>query len=1105
MGATQTVSVLFTDLVGSTRLAAELGASRWEPCLRNHLRELTGNVERDGGNTVKNVGDGVMAVFKSASDALSCAVAMQQRVELRNRTRTPALAMRVGVASGDAEGADGDWFGWPVIEARRLCDAAQAGQILVTETLRRIAVPADARTLEPIGAINLKGFPEPVPTWRVAWRPPDGEADRPPLPSSLQDLPASGFVGRSNERRQLAEQWRRAQDGERGLVLVSGEAGVGKTTLAGWLAIDAHRDGAFALYGRSEEEVGLPYEPWRQALAHLVTCLSDDALRRHVDRHGQVLASLAPHLSERVGAPPPLETSDAETERYLLFAAVVGLLEAAAEERPVLLVLDDVHGAGRPTLALLKHVELAAPQMRLLVLGTHRTTGGLPGRPLDELLETLRRRVEVRRLALGGLTEAEVRTMLGAVAGDAPGRAGDTVARELHEWTEGNPFFVAETVRHLSETGARWTVPGGLRALQPPTSVIEVIRGRVARLGPETAHALQCAAAIGRDFDVQLLASVVEPDHRPASGIDGLLNSLDEAARAYLIAEHEGGHGRYRFVHALVGHALEQELGTARRARLHERIAEALEARIGQGASYGDLAHHWAAASGPSARAKTLEYRMRAGRAALEQLAPDEALEWFEMALGSVSAGEEIRRELLLGLGEAQVHAAKPEFRETLLEAAALSRDVADWDRLIRAALLNNRGMFSSSGQLDEERLAVLEIALEHASRDEPRRARLLGLMAAELLWSGDHARRRALSDEAVSLAREHGDSAALAYVLIMRVTAVWGLHNLDERLAITAEAVSLSEVVGDPLQLFWALVWRAATLVQAGAVSEADRQLEALSAVATRVGDPRLRFVAAAQHVWRAQLAGRLAEAEQLCDAARAIGEQSGEPDVMALYAAQFLQTRWQQGRLGEVAEIAELVASSAPRISLFRAAAALATYEAGGHEDARRLLSATADRRFEDVPDDPVALGALTLWAELAARLGDRASAAVLLPLLEDVAGLLVTEALGTLGVVSRSVGALAATLGRTDEADRLFADAVAAHERLGARSLVARTRIEWGLATASSQNRWRARQLLASGAEEAARLELPALEHVARRALTALDGSGVDPAGQEAIPEA
>jgi len=1111
MGSTQTVSILFTDLVGSTQLALDLGPARWDPLLRRHLQDLEEALAKTGGTMVKSAGDGVMAVFPSAAGAVSCSVAMQQGVELRNRKAETPLAMRVGVAVGDAEEVGGDWFGRPAIEAKRLCDLAEGGQVLITETVRLMVASADGPTFESLGALTLKGFPSPVEAWRVVWQPLAADPQVPELPGVLQAAPTGVVVGRTEERGRLTAAWTRAAEGHRGLILVSGDPGIGKTTLAGALAQQAQRDGAHVLYGRSARDVGLPYEPWRQALAHLVGTAPEHVLEAHVERHGDALVTLVPRLHEHVGGRASAAT-DPETERYLVFAAVLGLLEGTAAEWPVLLVLDDLHSAGRPTIALLQHLQLAAPAMRLLVLATYRSQEQSP--PLRELLEAVHRQPGVERIALDGLTSAEVELLLKETGADAFSSPG-VIARQLHDWTKGNPFFLAETVRHLDETGRRLDSPRDLEALDLPESVVEVIRGRVARLGDDAAALLSCAAVIGREFDLDVLTRIAGASVQDERV---MLDVLDGAAKAALVTEHPDREGRYSFVHPLVVRALEEEIIRVRRARLHQDIAEVLEARLPDDpdASVGDLAHHWskalgargADAAGSHIRAKALESAVRAGRAALAQLAPDEALRWFESGcalLGDAQDGEEVRRELLLGLGEAQVHAGKPEFRETLLQAAELSRAAGDGDRLIRAALLNNRGMFSSSGQVDDERLAVLEAALGGAAPDDPRRARLLALLAAELLWSGDHDRRRQLSDEAVAVARARDDASALAYVLIMRITAVWTPDNLAERLDTTGEAVRLANEVGDPWQRFWALVWRTTTLTQAGDLAEADLRLVELRDIARRVQDPRLGFVSAAQQVWRTALAGRLGEAEGLAEAALAIGQDAGEPDALVLFAAQLLPIRWHQGRLAEEAELVEFITSTAPQVSVFRALAAIAAYEAGNRQEAQRSLAAMSHRGFADVPADPVTLGTLALWADLAASLHDRGAALILLPRLERVRDQIVTEALGTYGVVSRCVGALAGTLGRADEARTHFTHALATHEHIGAGSLVARTHVDWGVMLADAGELPEARAQLGAGAQAAARLGLTRLEDRARRALQRLDsdttgrvGSGPPPGG-------
>jgi class 3 adenylate cyclase/tetratricopeptide (TPR) repeat protein len=1093
LGSTKTITLLFTDLVGSTELASALGRARSDDLRREHFSDLRDAIELAGGEEVKTLGDGLMAVFPSAGAALGCAVAIQQGVERRNRLGGRVLAVRVGAAVGDASNESGDWYGPPVVEAARLCARAKGGEILISDALRLLKGSTEAPELTRVGPVELKGLPQPVVTWRVSWET-AGEGG-PPLPTALSTPLAAGFVGRVPELKSLTDAWNSAQRGEPWTVLLAGEPGIGKTRLAARLAHEAHTEGHVVLYGRANEDLGLPYEPWRQALEHLVETASPALLRRHVERHGGELARLIPSLRARVEGVPQPQPTDAEAGRYLLFGAVVGLLAETAERCPVLLILDDLHWATQPTLGLLKHVQMNLRSTRLLVLGSYREPGEARSDPLVALLGDLHREPRVERIELGGLTGAEVLEMIEVAAGHKLDLEGAAVADELTRETDGNPFFVTELVRSLRESGAiqrgpdgRWTVPADLRSAAVPRSVNEVIRGRVVRLGEHAARVLTTAATIGRDFDPALLARVEQ------MGEDDVLDVLDAALAAALVAEQPDKSGGYSFVHALIPHALEQELTAARRARLHERIAEALERELAL--PVADLARHWGAARGARAQAKALRYLSEAGRSALEQLAPDEALDWFERA-NELSAAVPLdpgeQRELLIGLGEAQLQAGRPEFRETLLEAAGSAQADADDERLIRAGLANSRGYFSSAGLVDEERVAVLEAALEHSPPDDPCRARLLALLGAELLWSADHRRRRSLSDEAVALAREGGDRAALAHVLTMRVTAVWWPETLSERLATTAELIPLTEAVGDPTQRFWAAVWRGVTAVQAGDLEEADRQLERQRAITGRLRQPRLAFVLETQHAWRAQLAGRLDEAERFAEQARTLGEDAGEPDALSLYVGQLGPIRWHQGRLGEVADLLSGVAEAVPAVSVFTAMAALGELDAGRQQSPAELLREQARDEFASLPRDPVQLGSLLIWAEVAARLADRQVASLLLDRIKPLREQIALDSLGTLGVASRCVGLLAATLGRWNEADSHFAHALELHEHLGASSLAVRTQLEWGLALAESgqrENASRAGNLLTAAAARAGELRLPGLGD---RAQAALSGRG------------
>ncbi len=1098
MGTTQTVSLLFTDLVGSTSLATRLAPAAADDLRREHFGVLRRAIGDHGGTEVKNLGDGLMVSFEGVASAVDCAISMQQGLERRNRQASPPLHVRIGVAVGDAVSEAGDWFGPPVVEAARLCNAADGGSIYVTDAVHMLLAGAHAPAMRPLGSLELKGLPTAVEAWSVEWErlaPPAGAT---PIPSRLRDQPATGLVGRGSERGQLAAAWAEARDGERRVVLICGEPGIGKTRLVAHLAHEAQREGAIVLYGRCDEDVGVPYQPWREALGHLVEVAPSELLERHVESHGGELVRLVPDLDGRVPDVPRPQATDPETERYLLFGAATGILHQASRSAPVLLVLDDLHWAGLPTLTVIKHLHVAAPAMPMLVLATYRSPNGSGSGALAGLLADLRREPGVERMELTGLDPKEAKTLLETEAGHALGERGDALARDLHRETGGNPFYLREMVRHLVESNAitrdaegRWTAGVDLATLQLPASIHEVISGRVARLGPDAERILRTAAVIGRDFDLGLLEDV------SGAGEDEVLDALDAATAVALLTESAEGDGRFAFAHALVNHVLSERLTGARRARLHERIAGALEQRAASnGNGYRrELASHWAAVPGTEAQAKARRYATEAGREALAQLAPDEAVDWFEQALATDSdlpEGERATRaELMLDLGRAQLQAGIPEFRETLLDAARSAEAAGDADRLVGAALANSRGYFSTTGSIDDERVTVLEAAIRDAPPGDPRRAQLLALLAAELLWSADHERRKALSDEAVELARSAGDREALVNVLTLRVTAVWWPETLAERLETTAEMVALAEALGDPVRQFWALDWRAMTSVQAGDVADADRCLDLLGRFADRLGQPRLHFVLGTQRTWRAQLAGQLDEAERLADETVALGLDAGEPDALSLYAAQLGPIRWQQDRLAELTDLLAQIAEDVPGVAVFGAMSALAELEAGRDGLARELLERAARDDFAGLPADPVQLGSFVLWAEVAARLGARPAAAGVLKRLEPWRDQVVLDALGVLGSASRGLGLAAATLGREAEADAHFAHAVEVHDRMDAPSLTARTRLDWGLSLlrgGSGENDVRAHELLARAAAEARTLGLPALEARANEAASA-----------------
>jgi hypothetical protein len=372
------------------------------------------------------------------------------------------------------------------------------------------------------------------------------------------------------------------------------------------------------------------------------------------------------------------------------------------------------------------------------------------------------------------------------------------LAHALRRETDGNPFFVVQLLQHLAEGGwlyqdatGEWRARADLADLTLPETVREVVGHRVARLGDDADRLLSTAAVIGPDFDIDVLGPVAElpePD---------MVEFLDRAVSAGLLTDI--GPGRYSFAHAVIQHALHEGLSATRRALLHRRVAETLESLYGTGPGprVGEVARHWFAATRPAKLGRALDYARWAGEAANAALAPEEAARWFSQALEllvqQTAPDENLRAELLIGLGSAQRLAGDPAHRETLLAAAHLAQSLGDQERLVRAALTNNRGLYSKTGFVDEERVTVLKAALAAGSGDSPERARLLATLAVELTFAGDWAYRRRLADDALAMARRLDDSATFIRVAGLLYWCICVPETLDERLAMTAEVLALA------------------------------------------------------------------------------------------------------------------------------------------------------------------------------------------------------------------------------------------------------------------------------------------------------------------------
>jgi tetratricopeptide (TPR) repeat protein len=472
----------------------------------------------------------------------------------------------------------------------------------------------------------------------------------------------------------------------------------------------------------------------------------------------------------------------------------------------------------------------------------------------------------------------------------------------------------------------------------------------------------------------------------------------------------------------------------------------------------------------------------------MAQLAHDEGAAYYRQALELLEVSNEPvdegwRADLLIALGSAEYRAGSDRHRAALLEAARLAEQLADPDRLARAALAGYRGLWERSLSVDVERVGVLEAALRlragSKGEEDVVRARLLAVLAAELMFTADQARRRALSDEAVTIARRVGDRATLARVLLSRCAALWAPGNLAERRANAAELRTLADGLGDPFVKVWACLYGFETAMEAGAVEQADRHLDEADRSASEV-ERALRWFAVFPRAGRMLLAGRIDEADALAHQALEIG-QATQPihEVRLHFGVQRFQVRFEQGRLEEL--LPRLVEAAADGHPETRAMLAQAYCETGRLDEARAVFDRLGPVLGALAPD-PNWIVTLTRSAAVSARLADQPRAAVvyeqLLPYREHLAG----QGIIWTGAVAYYLGLLAGVLGRPAEAEGHFALAAELHRHVDAPAWLVRTHLEQArllrAAAREGDAQW-ARQILDQALATTRAARLPGLE--------------------------
>jgi class 3 adenylate cyclase/tetratricopeptide (TPR) repeat protein len=1086
MTRTETTTIVFTDLVGSTELTTRLGQAAYEAVRRPHFETLRLAAAVHRGNEIKSTGDGLVFAFASAAEAVACMIRMQQATDLAARRRGGEPRIRIGASCGETTRDANDIFGITVVEAARLCALAAPGQILVSDLVRALTRGLEYKFVA-AGQLTLKGLPEPVPACTVEWSPREPADESIALPPKISQLPAFGLYGRGPEQAVIERCWTAGKQGQRHVVLLTGEPGIGKTRLAIEAGRKAHGEGAVVLFGSCDEHIGYPYRPFVEALRHYVTSASDEALLQHVRDHQGELLRIAPALAERVPNLPKPQTADAETERYLMFEAVTGLLAAASRQSPIMLILDDLQWAGIPELLLLKHILRSAMPMHLLVLGTYRDTELSRTHPLAGLLADLHREIGIDRISLRGLDESGIVDLVTAAAGHELDDAQLAVARVIARDTEGSPLFVGEILRNLAESGAglraeqKWAVSSDIQRLGIPEGVREAIGRRLSRLSDETNKTLRLASVIGHEFDLTLLTKVGD------RSVESILDAIDEAKSASLIGGSAGQLDCYAFTHVLVRRTLYDELNPVRRALMHERVGAALEelTAVRPEQRIDELAHHWmaAATNGENAK-KAITFSRQAGEHALAGLAFEQAAEYYQQALSLLErydrGAEPLRCDLLIALGDAQRRAGDATYRETVAQAVQIARLAGDARCFALAALGSGRPEhpFANGNLVDETLIALYEEAIA-ALRDEcddTLRAKLFAHLAGEMLYTPQRQRRQELSREAMAIARRCGDKAVLAEAMHIYASAINDPTTLKERLALTAEQGTLADEVIS-LEMRWAAAYqRMGALLESADIGGAEQMLSRMKELASKLRQPFFSWATGHALAMISVMAGA-SSAEEEVRTAFELGTAGGQPDAKMAYVSQLSVVRRDQGRHGELIEQLRGFAESFSHLPVWRVILAGLYCETDELEKARCEIDKLAAYDFK-ISLDWTWPSTVTSLAQICSDLADRKLAAIFYPQLQSVAGQVGVTGIGLVcyGSLAYPCGQLAACLQRWGEAEQYFNQAEATNASIGARTYLVRTRRAYAsmlLDRKSSGDCARAAEFIAEGRAEANRL--------------------------------
>ncbi len=855
----------------------------------------------------------------------------------------------------------------------------------------------------------------------------------------------SNFVGRDSEMAALSAAFERAGGGLPQMVLLAGEAGIGKTRTTEEFAARARVSEATVLVGRCREGEGAPaFWPWVQIVRSLLD-QSELAVRENVlRRFAPVLAQMVPDVASYfpgLEPPPPL---DPEPARFRLFDTVTQLLQRAGSERALVIVFDDLHRADPASLQLLAFVSRELREAKVLFLVTYRDVEAQRDPPRLSVIAELARQEPSRAIQLHGFSAEEVGEFLTVSSRHASG--GGELAQSLHEQSGGNPFFLTQLV-HLLEaegTGAR---PEKLTKLSTdlPTGVREAVSRQLDGLPAATCDALRVAAAVGREFSAMPVAEVL------GMSVSDLMAMLTPARDSRLIVPVPEKLGHHRFSHVMVRDSVYESIESSKRLRLHAEIAAVLERFYTDDISphAAELAYHYLEAIHECGPEPGVRYSVEAGEWASERLAYEDAARHFGRALSvleeSGPGNLERRCELLLALGEAEMHAGERDRGKRALHAAAFyAKRAGNAALLAQAALRLAPGLFAVEiGVRDRALESLLEDSLAALGHDaSPMRARVLARLAMALAWTDEDERRADLVRDAVSVAEVTGDPGARAHALMAKHGLLWAPQCLQERCQLIDEVGPLASHTDDTDLILMHMLFRITALFVQGRIDAADQVIDEYSSAARSLNRPGSLWYAPLFRAARALMRGRFLEAERGAHEFLAIGQRVQDVNAVHSFGAHIFILRLAEGRASENLDMADSYVLRFPAIPAWRCSRAYVYLHAGRHKEARAHYDRFIEQRDSALPANELWSISACMLAEMCVAFRDDRNAEWiyqrLLPGADQYC--VIGMSVAVYGCIAQRLGLLAAQLACWDEAEQHFERGIELGERCNSAPLIA-----------------------------------------------------------------